>query len=36
VTGLPTPVVFKGGKEAGRLVGFQPKANIKRAIDQVA
>jgi thioredoxin 1 len=35
VMGLPTLVLFKGGREAGRLVGLQPKANIKRAIDQV-
>ena len=36
VMGLPTLVLFKGGREAGRLVGLQPKANIKRALDQVA
>jgi thioredoxin 1 len=36
VMGLPTLVLFKGGTEVGRLVGLQPKANIKRAIDQVA
>ncbi len=36
VMGLPTLVLFKGGREAGRLVGLQPKAAIKRALDQVA
>jgi len=36
VMGLPTLMLFKGGREVGRLVGLQPKANIKRAIDQVA
>jgi len=36
VMGLPTLLIFKGGQEAGRLVGLQPKANIKRALDQVA
>lgn len=36
VMGLPTLVLFKGGREAGRLVGLQPKAVIKHTIDQVA
>ncbi|HXI16877.1 MAG TPA: thioredoxin [Chloroflexota bacterium] len=36
VMGLPTLLIFKGGQEVGRLVGLQPKANIKRALDQVA
>ena len=36
VQGLPTMVLFKGGREVQRLVGLQPKPNIKRALDQVA
>jgi thioredoxin len=36
VMGLPTLVLFKGGREAGRLVGLQSKAAIKRAVDQIA
>lgn len=28
VRGFPTMVLFKGGKEAGRLAGLQPKARI--------
>jgi thioredoxin 1 len=36
IQGLPTMVLFKGGREVGRLVGLQPKPNIKRALDQVA
>ena len=36
VMGLPTLVLFRGGQEAGRLVGVQPKGTIKRALDRVA
>ena len=36
VQGLPTLVLFKGGREASRLVGLRPKAAIKQAIDQLA
>jgi thioredoxin 1 len=35
VQGLPTLVFFKGGREAGRLVGAHPRQNIKRAVDQL-
>lgn len=33
--GLPTPVLFKGGREVGRLVGLRNEAAIKQAVDQV-
>jgi thioredoxin 1 len=33
VMGLPTLVLFKGGREVQRLVGLQPKPAIKRAVD---
>jgi thioredoxin 1 len=36
VMGLPTLVLFKGGREVGRLVGLRNKAAIKQAIDKVA
>jgi thioredoxin 1 len=36
VLGLPTLVLFRGGQEVRRLVGVQPRATIKRALDQVA
>jgi thioredoxin 1 len=36
VLGLPTLVLFRGGQEAGRLVGVQPRATIKQALDRVA
>ncbi|MCR4419280.1 MAG: thioredoxin [Clostridia bacterium] len=36
VMSIPTLVIFKGGQEIGRLVGYQPKAqlltNIRRAL----
>lgn len=35
VMSIPTLIVFKGGKEVNRLVGFMPKANLAKAIDQV-
>lgn len=34
VMSIPTLIVFKGGKEVNRLVGFMPKANLAKAIDQ--
>jgi thioredoxin len=36
VMGLPTLVLFKGGREVRRLVGAQPKAAIQRAVAQLA
>ena len=34
VMGLPTLVLFKGGREVARLVGLQPKAAIKQAVER--
>lgn len=34
VMSIPTMVVFKGGQEINRLVGFVPKTNIARALDE--
>lgn len=35
VMSIPTLIVFKDGKPAQRIVGYQPKANLKQRIDQV-
>jgi thioredoxin 1 len=35
VMSIPTLIVFKDGKAAQRIVGYQPKANLKQRIDQV-
>ena len=34
ITGIPTIILFKNGKEAGRMVGFTDKNKIKSFIDQ--
>jgi len=34
VMSIPTMIIFKGGKEVNRLVGFMPKASIAKALDQ--
>ena len=31
---LPTLVIFKGGREVNRLIGFSPKEQLKRQIDR--
>jgi len=31
---LPTLVIFKGGREVNRLIGFAPKEQLKRQIDR--
>ena len=33
ITGLPTLVMFKDGKEVGRIVGAQPRENIVNEIE---
>jgi thioredoxin 1 len=33
IRGIPTFVIFKGGKEVGRIVGAQTKANMAAKID---
>ncbi|MFA6662588.1 MAG: thioredoxin [Bacilli bacterium] len=33
VMSIPTMILFKGGKEINRLVGFVPKANIAKTLD---
>ena len=35
VRGLPTTIVFSGGKEATRIVGAVPKEQIQGALDRV-
>lgn len=34
VMSIPTMLVFKDGKEVKRLVGFMPKVNITKVLDQ--
>ena len=34
IQSIPTLVIFQGGKEVHRLVGFAPKAQLKRQIDR--
>jgi thioredoxin 1 len=36
VMSIPTMVVFKDGKEVNRLVGFMPKANIAKVLEQMS
>lgn len=33
VMSIPTIVVFKGGKEAGRIIGFVPKPVLKQKLE---
>jgi thioredoxin 1 len=33
IQGIPTILVFKDGKEAARIVGFRPKADLKKQLD---
>jgi len=35
VMSIPTIILFKDGKEVNRMVGFMPKANLAKAIDQI-
>ena len=35
IQGIPTLLIFKSGKVAHQIVGFQAQANIQRAIDEV-
>ena len=35
VNSIPTLLVLKGGREVDRLVGVQPKAEIKRRLERV-
>ncbi len=34
IQSIPTLVIFQGGREVNRLVGFAPKAQLKRQIDR--
>jgi thioredoxin 1 len=33
IRGIPTMIIFKGGKEVGRIVGFMPKQELKKRLD---
>jgi thioredoxin 1 len=33
IRGIPTMIIFSGGKEVGRIVGFMPKPDLKKKLD---
>ncbi len=35
IRSIPTLILFRGGKPAQRIVGYQPKANLRQRIDAV-
>jgi thioredoxin 1 len=35
IRGIPTMIIFRDGKEAGRIVGFMPKPELKKRVDAV-
>lgn len=35
VSSIPTLLLFKDGREAGRLVGYRPKADVAVALEQL-
>jgi thioredoxin 1 len=35
IRAIPTLLVFKGGQPVGQVIGFRPKGDLKRVIDQV-
>jgi thioredoxin 1 len=35
ISAIPTMLLFKDGKPAGQIVGFRPKAELKKAVDEV-
>lgn len=35
IQGIPTLVIFKGGREIGRMVGSQPEARYREAFDKL-
>ena len=34
IRSIPTLIVFKGGQPVGQVIGFRPKNDLKRVIDQ--
>jgi len=34
ITSIPTLIIFKGGREVNRLVGYAPKEQLRRQIDR--
>jgi len=35
ISAIPTMLLFKDGKPAGQMVGFKPKAELKKALDEI-
>lgn len=34
IRAIPTLIVFKGGETVGQVIGFRPKSDLKKVIDQ--
>jgi thioredoxin 1 len=34
IRAIPTLIVFKGGQPVGQVIGFRPKSDLKKVIDQ--
>ena len=34
IRAIPTLIVFKGGEAVGQVIGFRPKSDLKKVIDQ--
>ncbi len=35
ISSIPTMLLFKDGKPVGQIVGFRPKAELKKALDEI-
>lgn len=35
ISAIPTMLLFKDGKPVGQIVGFRPKAELKKALDEI-
>jgi len=35
VSAIPTMLLFKEGEPVGQLTGFRPKADLKKALDEI-
>lgn len=35
ISAIPTMLLFKEGKPVGQIVGFRPKAELKKALDEI-
>jgi len=35
ISAIPTMLLFKDGKPVGQIIGFRPKAELKKALDEI-